>query len=146
MRTQRSNGVALLVMICGVAIAGAALLNWIDARGTRPAAGVKHTSITGLFHWSYQYSSSFLHSFGMVLVVAGALVLIGGLVASRFITALFAVIALVVAGLWIGLDASRYHSTNLPYSDLRVGAWLALVAGLLALISAFSLRRRRTAI
>lgn len=128
-------------MLCGVAIAAGAFFGWIDAKGARPASGVKHTSITGLFHWSFQNSSSFLRSFGMVLAVVGVLVLIGGLIASRFMAALFAVIALAVAVLWIGLDASRYHTTDLPYSDLRVGAWLAIGGSLLALISAGRLRR-----
>jgi hypothetical protein len=141
MQNRRRNGVALLVMLCGVAIGAGAFLTWIDARGSRPASGIKHTAITGLFHWSYQYSSSFLRSFGMVLVVAGALILIGGLVASRFMAALFAVIALAVAALWVGLNASHYNSTNLPYSDLRIGAWLALGGSLIALISAFFVRR-----
>jgi len=141
MRKRRRAGVALLVALCGIAIAVGAFLNWVIARGARPASGINHTAITGLFHWNYQHVSSFLSSFGMVLAVAGALVLIGGLAASRFLAALFAVVALAGAGLWIGLDASHFHSSDLPYSDLRLGAWLAIGGGLIALISAFFLRR-----
>src|SRR5215471_5974392 len=136
MTKRRRAGVALLVALCGIAIAVGAFLNWVVARGARPASGINHTAITGLFHWHYQHVSSFLSSFGMVLAVAGALVLIGGLVASRFLAAL---VALVGAGLWIGLDASHFHSTDMPYSDLRLGAWLAIGGGLIALISAFFL-------
>jgi hypothetical protein len=57
------------------------------------------------------------------------------------VAALFALVALVGAGLWVGLDASHFHSSNLPYSDLRLGAWLAIGGGLIGLISAFFLRR-----
>jgi hypothetical protein len=128
-------------MLCGIAIAAGAFLSWVNARRARPAAGITHTSITGLFHWSYQHSGS-LTSLGVVVAAAGALVFIGGLVASRLLAGLFALIALAASGAWIGLDASHYHTTNLPYSDLRLGAWLALGGALIGLISSFFLRRR----
>jgi hypothetical protein len=130
-------------MLCGIAIVAGAFLGWIDARGGRPASGITHTSITGLFHWSYRHSGSFLGSFGIVVAVAGALVFIGGFVASRLLAGLFALIALAAAGLWVGLDASHYHTSDLPYSDLRLGAWLAIGGGLVGLIGSFFLRRRR---
>lgn len=139
MRNRRRNSVALFSTLCGAAIIVGAFLGWVDARGTRPASGIRHTSIIGLFHWSYQ-SSSFLRSFGIVLIVAGALVVIGGLAASRFMAAFFSLIALAVAGLWVALNASHYNPTDLRYSDLRIGAWLALGGSLIGLISSFFLR------
>jgi hypothetical protein len=96
-----------------------------------------------LFRWSYENSSPFLRSFGAVIVLAGFLVLVGGLVGSRFVTGLFSVLALAAAGLWIALNAKHYKPTDLPYSDLRAGAWLTVGGGLIGLISAFLLRRRR---
>ena len=131
----------MLVVLCGIAIAAGAFLTWINARGARPASGIRHTSITGLFHWMYQTTPSFLHSFAVVVVGAGALVFIGGLVANRFMGVLFSLVTLAAAGLWIGLNASHYHTTDLPYSDLRYGAWLVIGGGLIGLIFSFLLRR-----
>jgi hypothetical protein len=143
MRNRRRNSVALLVALCGAAIVVGSFLSWVAARGRRPASGIEHTAISGLFHWSYQYSGSFLSSFAMVVVVTGALVIIGGVTASRFVTALFSLVALAAGGLWIGLNASHYSATNLPYTDLRIGAWLVVGGALIALISGFLLRRSR---
>jgi hypothetical protein len=70
------------------------------------------------------------------------LVLLGGLAASRAVTGCFSLVALSAAGLWIGLNASHYAPTDLPYSDLPAGAWLAVAGGLVGLLSAFLLRRR----
>jgi len=129
-------------MLCGIAIAAGAFLSWVNARGARPASGITHTSITGLFHWSYQHSRLLL-SFAVVVAAIGVLVFLGGLVASRVLAGLFAFAALAAAGLWIGLDANHYHSSDLPYSDLRLGAWLVIGGGLIGLIGSFFLRHRR---
>jgi hypothetical protein len=145
MRTQRYSAAAAVVApLSGIAIAAGAALTWVSARGRRPESGITRTSIAGLFHWSYQTSSPFPRSFGMVVVVAGILVVIGGLIASRFLTGLFSLIALTAAGLWIGLNATHYNPTDLPYSDLRAGAWLTIAGGLAGFISAFFLRRKRS--
>lgn len=141
MNSRRRPVVAVFVALCGIAIAVGAILTWVDARGPRPASGIRHTAISGLFHWSYQYTGSFLTSFAMVVVVAGALVFIGGLAASRLLAVLFSFIALAAAGVWIGLDASHYSSADMPYSDLRIGAWLTIGGGLIGLIGGFFLRR-----
>lgn len=143
MRTQRRVGASILVLLCGLAIVAGAFLTWVDARGARPASGIAHTSITGLFHWSYQVSAPFLRSFAIAVVVCGALVAVGGLAASRLLAGLFSVIALAAAGLWIGLNASHYHAANLLYSDLRIGAWLVIGGGLIGLVASFGLRRSR---
>lgn len=141
MRTQRRAGASLLVLLCGLAIVAGAFLTWVDARGSRPASGIAHTSLTGLFHWTYQTSAPFLRSFALAVVVCGALVAVGALAASRLLAILFSVLALTAAGLWIGLNASRYHQVDLLYSDLRIGAWLVIGGGLIGLAAAFGLRR-----
>jgi hypothetical protein len=141
MSTRRRASVALIVMIGGVAIAVGALLPWVAARGARPASGIGHTSIAKMFRWSYE-TSSFVGSFGLVLLVAGVLVLVSGLLAARVAAAVFSFIALVVAGLWIALNANHFNPVDMPYSELRVGAWLAIGGGLVGLIGAFFLRRR----
>jgi hypothetical protein len=140
MKTRRRSA-AVIVTLSGAAIAAGGALPWVCARGRRPTSGITHTSLTGLFHWSYQTSSPFLRSFGLAVVVAGVLVLIGGLIASRALAALFSLIALAAGGLWIGLNATHYNPVNLPYSDLRVGAWLTIGGGLAGLIGALFLRR-----
>ena len=137
---RRSAGAAVIATLSGVAIAVGGVLPWVCARGRRPASGITHTSVMGLFHWSYQ-ASPFLRSFGLVTVVAGIVVVIGALIGSRVLTALFSLLALAAAGLWIGLNATHYNPVDMPYSDLRVGAWLTVGGGLAGLISAFFLRR-----
>ncbi|HVB44730.1 MAG TPA: hypothetical protein VNF47_18790 [Streptosporangiaceae bacterium] len=141
MRTRRRQSVAVLVVLCGIAIALSTALRWISARGVRPASNITQTSVVGLLHWTYQNTHSTVRSFGLVLIICSVLIIVGGLIASRVLTGLFAVIALAAAGLWIGLNASHYSPTDLPATDLRAGAWLAIGAAVVALISSFFLRR-----
>lgn len=138
---RRSAAAAVIAALSGIAIGVGAVLPWVCARGRRPTSGIAHTPVTGLFHWSYQATSPFLRSFGMAVAVAGILVIISALIGSRILTALFSLAALAAAGLWIGLNATHYSPVDLPYSDLRVGAWLTVAGGLAGLISAFFLRR-----
>ncbi len=145
MRKQRRAGASALVMLCGLAIVAGAFLTWVDRRGLRPASGIAHTSITGLFQWSYQFSAPFLRSFALVIIGCGVLVAIGGLAASRLLAVLFSILALAGAGLWIGLNASHYHAVDLTYSDLRTGAWLVIGGGLVGLVASFAMRRSRPA-
>ena len=142
MRTRRRAAVAVLVALCGIAIAGGSVLTWIGARGRRPSSGIRHTAISGLLHWTYQSTGLFTHSFAMVTLVAGALVFVGGLFASRLLGGLFSLVALAAAAAWIGLNATRYSPVNLPYSDLRLGAWLTLGGSMVGLLSSFSMRHR----
>ena len=142
MRPRRRVAVTLLIAICGAAIAVGAFPTWVSARGHRPSSGIRHTAISGLFHWHYRYTGSFTLSFALIVIACGALVFVGGLFASRVVAGLFSLIALVAAGLWIGLSATHYNPTNLPYSDLRLGAWLVIGGGVVGLISSFFMRRR----
>jgi hypothetical protein len=142
MRTRRRAAVAVLVALCGIAIAGGSVLTWIRARGPRPSSGIRHTAISGLLHWSYQPTGLFTHSVAMVVLVAGALVFVGGVFASRLIAGLFSLVALVASVAWIGLNATHYSPVNLPYSDLRLGAWLAMGGSLIGLLSSISMRHR----
>ena len=142
MRTRRRGAVALLVALCGIAIAAGAFPTWVDARGRRPASGIRHTAISGLLHWHYRYTATFTLSFALIVVACGALVFVGGVFASRLVAGLFALIALAAAGVWIGLNASRYSAATLPYADLRLGAWLVIGAGLIGLIGSFYKRQR----
>jgi hypothetical protein len=141
MRTLRHAGAAVVVELCGIAIAAGALLTWIDARGARPRSGISHTSIAGLFHWSYRTVAAFPRSFGMVVLIAGIGVLVGGLVGSRFLSGLFGLIALAAAGLWIALNATHYSPTALTYRDLQIGAWLTIGGAVIGQIGATLLRR-----
>lgn len=140
---RRRPVVVFIAALCGIAIGVGALLPWVDPRGPRPASGITHTSLAGLFHWSYEDTSQFLRSFGAVVLAAGVLVFLGALAARRVVVAFFSLVALAAAGLWIGLNVSHYNPTDLRYSDLRVGAWLTVVGGLVGLLSAFVIRRRR---
>src|SRR5258708_6069778 len=116
MRTRRRSGVAVLVMICRIAIAVGPIETWGGARGRRPASGIRDTPISGMLHWKYQPTPMFTSAFAMVVLVAGALVFVGGVYASRLLTGVASFIALAASGIWIGLTASHYTPTSLPYS------------------------------
>jgi hypothetical protein len=143
MRGGRRSGVAVLVVICGIAITVGSIETWVSARGNRPASGIRHSAISGMLHWRYQPAPMFTSSFAMVVLVAGALVFVGGVFASRTLAGVASLIAVAASGVWIGLNASHYNPTPLPYSDLRLGAWLAIGGGLIGLISSFFVRSRQ---
>ena len=67
----------------------------------------------------------------------------GGVLGSRVATGLFSLVALAAAILWLVLEATKYSSVDFPFSDLRIGALLTIVASLLALVSTAFLRRRQ---
>jgi hypothetical protein len=126
-----------------MAIAFGSIQTWIGARGSRPGAGISHTAIAGLLHWTYLNSGTFTRSFAMVVVLAGGLVFVGGMVGSQQLASLFSFIALAASGLWIALYATHYSPTDLPYSDLRLGAWLAIGGSVIGLLSSFFVRRHQ---
>lgn len=140
MKKSRRPVVAILVALCGVAIAIGAIQPWVKPRGRRPGSGIGHTAIAGVTHWNYQHTPSFDHSFAVVVAVAGGLVFVGGLLASELVASLFSFIALAASGAWIGLNATHYSPVSLPYTDLRNGAWLAIGGSLLGLVSSFFVR------
>jgi hypothetical protein len=143
MRARRRGAFVVLVALCGLAIAAGAFPSWVDARAPRPSSGVRHTAISGLLHWHYRYTGSFTLSFALIILACGALVFVGGVFASRLVAGLFSLIALAAAGVWIGLNATHYSSASLLYSDLRLGAWLAIGGGLIGLVGSFYMRRRQ---
>jgi hypothetical protein len=136
------TAVAVIIILSGFAIIAGARLGWIGKRGHRPAAGITDTSVTGLLHWSYQPCKTYYSSFSFVVLVCGVLVVLGGLVASRLLSGFFALIALVAAGLWAGLNASHFSTVHLTYQDLRIGAWLTVGGAVVAMIFSGLVRRR----
>jgi hypothetical protein len=140
--TERRALVCVLVVLCGAAIIAGSLLGWVTASGRRPASGVTDTSLAGLSDWTYRTSSTYFASFSFAILVAGALVVLAGLAASRFLGVLFSLIALVGAGIWIGLNATHFSLVSLTSSDLRIGAFLTLAGALVGFVSAFFMRRR----
>jgi hypothetical protein len=141
--TSRRPLVAALVTLCGLAITAGAALPWIKARGSRPASGITHTSFFGLRHLAYNHSGT-TTSFAIAVGAAGILLVVGGLLASRLFAGAFAVIALAVGVLWIWLNARHYDysPTDLRYNDLRVGAWLTIAGGVVAVLAFWWLRRK----
>jgi len=134
---------AIVVALCGIAIAVGAVLPWSKPRGIRPGASLTHTSVTGLVHWGYHDASPFTRSVAIVVLVLGVLVVLCGVFGLRLLAGLFCLLALAAGGAWLYLYASRYSTVNLPYSDLRAGAWLTLIGGFVGLIAASFLRKPR---
>ena len=140
MRTRRRAAVSVLIALCGIAISVGSIQTWVVARGSRPSSGIEHTAVAGALHWRYQSTSTFSSSFAIVVIVAGALVFIGGVLASQQFASMFSFIALAASGVWIGLNATHFSQVSLPYTDLRLGAWLTVAASLIGLMSSFFVR------
>jgi hypothetical protein len=143
MTRRGRTAVALLIILCGIAIIAGSRLGWLNHYGHVPAAGIKNTAFTGLLHLKYELCSTYFNSVSFVVLLCGALVIVGGVIASRLLAGLFSLIALLAGGLWLGLYISHYKGTSLPYQDVHLGAWLALGGAIVALISSPFLRRRR---
>jgi len=145
--------VAAFTTLCGAATAIGGLLTWVSARGPRPRMGMDHTSFSKMLIYSFADGSPFWTSAGFAVLVLGVLMVIGALAGLRTLTVLAAVLALAGAGMWLGLIVHHYNTpnlpnvhyanpANLPWSDLREGAWLTIVGAVLGLVSALWLRRR----
>jgi hypothetical protein len=152
-RIRTRMGVAIITSLGGAAVMAGALLNWLTARGPRPATGMMHTSLSRMLVYAYAATSSFWTSATFAVLVLGFLVVIGGLAGLRTLTVIAALLTLAVSGMWIGVVVHHYNTpglpnvhyanpVNLPWSDLRAGAWLTISAATAGLISAFWLRRR----
>jgi hypothetical protein len=137
---------------CGAAIAIGSFLTWVSVRGPRPRLGMDHTSFPQMLVYSFANGSPFWKSAGFVMLVLGVLTVIGALTGLRTLTVLATLLALAVAGMWIGLTVHHYNApdlpnahyanpVNLPWSDLREGAWLAIAGATGGLLSAFWLRQ-----
>lgn len=95
-----------------------------------------------MLHWSLQPTGSYLKSFAFAIVIAAALVFLGGVFGSRVVSGIFAAVALAAAIIWLALEAGKYSKVDLPFSDLRIGALLTGGAALIALAATAYLRRR----
>jgi hypothetical protein len=152
-RTRIRLPVAAFTALCGAAAAVGGLLTWIRTRGPRPSLGMDHTSFSRMLVYTFQNGVTFWKSVGFVVLVLGVLMVIGALAGLRTLTVLAALLALGAAGMWVGLVAHHYNTPNLPNShylnpanlpwpDLRAGAWLTIVSAVLGLLSALLLGRR----
>lgn len=156
MNTQRTQiwvPAAVSAIVCAAATAAGSFLTWLDARGSRPSLGMDHTSFSRMLVYSFANGRPYFESVGFVVVVLSALMVIGALTGRRTLTVIAALLALVASGMWIGLTVHHYNTPNLPnihylnpgnlpWSDLREGAWLTICGGALGLLSACLLRQR----
>jgi hypothetical protein len=88
-----------------------------------------------------------LGSVGFVVLVLGAVMVAGGLSGLRILSAFGALLAIAVAGMWTGLAMHHYNTpqfanayylnpAHLPWSDMRMGAWLTICGAIIGLLSA----------
>jgi hypothetical protein len=152
-RTRIRPQVAALTVLCGVAIVIGSLLTWVSAHGARPALGMDHTSLRQILVYSFADVTSFWESAAFAVLVLGVLMVIGALSGVRTLAVIAGLLALAAAGMWIGLVVHHFNTpglpnshylnpANLPWADLREGAWLTIIGAAGGLVSAFWLRRR----
>jgi hypothetical protein len=129
------------------------LLTWVSAHGARPALGMDHTSFPQMLVYTFADVTSFWGSVSFAVLVLGVLMVIGALTGVRTLAVLAGLLALAAAAMWIGLVVHHFNTpglpnshylnpANLPWADLRAGAWLTITGAVLGLVSAFWLRRR----
>lgn len=133
---RRTAAGSLIGVIAGLAVAVGAVLPWLAARTSRPRLTMNHTTFADLFHWRWTDNVAFYKSFGGIVLVLGALIMIVASAGVRFLTALLAILTLAVGGLWIGLAVSHFSKADLSVRDVLPGAWLVLVGALVALLTA----------
>ncbi|MGH3301570.1 MAG: hypothetical protein ACRDOK_07785 [Streptosporangiaceae bacterium] len=152
-QTKVRPGVAAFAATCSVGTAAGGLLTWVTASGPRPMMGMDHTSLPNMLVYSFAHSTSPWTSVGLAVLVLGLLMAIGALAGLRTVVVLAALLALAAADMWIGLITHHYNTpslpnshyanpVNLPWADLRTGAWLTICGAVLGLVSSFSLRAR----
>lgn len=152
-RTRIRPQVAAFAALCGVAIVIGSLLTWVRADGTRPAMGMGHTSLRQMLVYSFADVTTFWESVAFAVLIVGVLMVIGALTGVRTLAMLAGMLALAGGGMWIGLAVHHFNTpdlpnshylnpVNLPWQDLREGAWLTITGALLGLVSAFWLRGR----
>jgi hypothetical protein len=152
-RTKLRLAAATITSLGGVTVMAGAPLTWLSARGPRPATGLTHTSLSRMLVYTYTAASSFWTSAAFAVLLLGLLIVIGGLAGLRTLAVIAALLTLAASGMWIGVVVHHFNTpglpnvhyanpVNLPWSDLRAGAWLTISAAALGLVSAFWLRRR----
>ena len=151
-RTRIRPQVAAFTAVCGAATAIGSLLTWVSARGARPEMGMLHTSLAPMLVYTFAVGS-FWSSVAFAVLILGAAMVVGALAGVRTLAVLAGLLALAASGMWIGLvvhhfntpclpDSHYLNPANLPWADLRAGAWVTLTGAALGLVSAFWLRRR----
>jgi hypothetical protein len=107
----------------------------VPSRHTIPK--MDHTSLSRMLNYSLADDHTYLKSVGFVMLLLGVLMVLGGLSGLRVLTAIGALLALVTAAIWIGLVAHHFNGphlpnryyvnpTHLPWSALRVAAWVTI--------------------
>jgi hypothetical protein len=150
-RTPIRPQVAAYTALCGAAIVTGSLLTWLSAHGARPAMGIDHTSFGHMLVYSFTDVASFWRSAGFAVLILGAAMVIGALAGIRTLAVLAGLLALAAAEMWTGLVVHHFNTpglpnshylnpANLPWTDLRAGAWLAIIGAVLGMVSAFWLR------
>ena len=143
--------VAVFTALCGAATATGSLLTWVSARGARPEMGMLHTSLARMLVYTFAVTS-WWSSAAFAVLILGAAMVAGALAGVRTLAVLAGLLALAASGMWLGLVVHHFNTpglpnshylnpANLPWADLRAGAWLTLTGAVLGLVSAFWLRR-----
>lgn len=137
------RGAGPTAAIAGIIAVLGSVLPWVRARDSRPDLDLTDTAASSLGDFTYVSAESFPGSAAMVVLVAGLVVALGAMFGSWLVTVAGAVVGMAVGGLWLGLISSAYDAVSLPWSDLRLGAFLGLGGVILALVLGLTMRPRK---
>lgn len=112
-----------------------------------------HASLSQMLFYSFAHVTTFWESAGFAVLMLGAAMVIGALTGLRTLAVVAGLLALAAGGMWIGLVVHHFNTpglpnshylnpANLPWADLRAGAWLTIAGAALGLVIGFWLRRR----
>ena len=120
----------LIASLLGLAVAACTFLPWVAD------LGAWHLHVRTLLTPGSNLGVSSVASIGLVVAVAGALVLLGALANSRVPLILGGLVAVGVPAIWILSNAVSHASKAIVVSQIQVGAYGAAALGLMTLILA----------
>jgi hypothetical protein len=127
----------LIAALLGLAVAACAWLPW-----TR-AADSWHLQLRSLLDPGSNSGGGYLTSIGLVVSVAGAVILLGALVNSRTLVITGGLLSVAFPTIWILSNAVSGASGGIPMTQIQFGAYGAAVLGFMTLILAAVARDTR---
>ncbi|PJI93761.1 hypothetical protein [Luteimicrobium subarcticum] len=134
-----STTATVFAALGGFAVMVASALTWVLPVDGRSALAPSGATASSLLASTYQRSTDFTSSAGIVLLVTGALTTVGAIAGSRAMTALFAALSLIVGVDWLVSAGSAYD--GVAAGHLAPGGWLGLGGAAVALVCSFDVRR-----
>lgn len=140
--STRNSATMILGVIGGALIIAGAFFSWIA-----PATSAEGTSMPISLFWNTEYSTtesnpSFLASAGFIVILIGAITLIGALL-NRGGWVLYGGILALIAFVLIAVSLMRVEVVDIGIGDYGLGAWAIGLGAVVSIAAAMVGRRAR---